>query len=66
MKRLLTILLLSIGFIAPSHADIEVADRAIRCSALIYIQINRPEMGGLAAGEALMNRLYAYHMIDGN
>ena len=51
MKKLLTILLLSIGFISPSYADKEVAGKAIRCSALIYIQITRPEMAGMTAGE---------------
>ena len=48
-----------------NYADKEVADRAIRCSALILIELTRPEMAGLTAGEALMNRIYAYHMIDG-
>ena len=65
MKKLLTIALLSIGLLSPVHADSEVADRAIRCSALIYIELTRPEMAGLTAGEALMNRIYAYHLIDG-
>jgi len=60
MKNLLIALTLLIGFIAPAHADKEVADRAIRCSALIYIQLTRPEMSGLTAGEALMNRIFAY------
>ena len=65
MKKLLTIALLSIGLLSPVQADSEVADRAIRCSALIYIELTRPEMAGLTAGEALMNRIYAYHIIDG-
>ena len=65
MKKLLTIALLSIGLLSPVQADSEVADRAIRCSALIYIELTRPEMAGLTAGEALMNRIYAYHLIDG-
>ena len=65
MKKLLTILLFLIGLISPTYADKEVADRAIRCSALILIELTRPEMAGLTAGEALMNRIYAYHMIDG-
>ena len=65
MKKLLTILLLSIGFMSPSYADKEVAGKAIRCSALIYIQITRPEMVGMTAGEEIMNRIYAYHTIDG-
>ena len=59
-------MLLLIGIVSQSYADKEVAERAIRCSALIYIEITRPEMAGLTAGEALMNRIYAYHMIDGN
>lgn len=66
MKKILTALLLLIGIVSQSYADKEVAERAIRCSALIYIEITRPEMAGLTAGEALMNRIYAYHMIDGN
>jgi len=65
MKKILPLLLFLIGFAAPAHADKEVADRAIRCSALILIELTRPEMAGLTAGEALMNRIYAYHMIDG-
>ncbi|WP_416652214.1 hypothetical protein [Candidatus Pseudothioglobus sp. Uisw_086] len=65
MKKLLTILLLSIGLMSPSYADKEVAGEAIRCSALIYIQITRPEMAGMTAGEEIMNRIYAYHTIDG-
>ena len=65
MKKLLTILCLSIGFVSPSYADKEVAGDAIRCSALIYIQITRPEMVGMTAGEEIMNRIYAYHTIDG-
>ena len=65
MKKILTILLILIGLISPTYADKEVADRAIRCSALILIELTRPEMAGLTAGEALMNRIYAYHMIDG-
>ena len=66
MKKILPILILLVGFITPTLAEKEVADRAIRCSALIYIQLTRPEMAGLTAGEALMNRIYAYHMIDDN
>ena len=65
MKNLLITLTLLIGFVVPAYADKEVADRAIRCSALIYIEISRPEMVGLTAGEALMNRIYAYNTIDG-
>ena len=65
MKNLLIAFTLLIGFVIPAHADKEVADRAIRCSALIYIELTRPEMSGLTAGEALMNRIYAYHQIDG-
>ena len=65
MKNLLIAFTLLIGFVMPVQAAQEVADRAIRCSALIYIELTRPEMSGLTAGEALMNRLYAYHMIDG-
>tara|TARA_B100001146_G_scaffold119169_1_gene104723 strand:+ start:309 stop:878 length:570 start_codon:yes stop_codon:yes gene_type:complete len=65
MKNLLITLTLLIGFMVPAYADKEVADRAIRCSALIYIEITRLEMAGLTAGEALMNRIYAYHRIDG-
>ena len=64
MKKILSIVLLLVGFVSPSYADKEVADRAIRCSALIYIELTRPEMVGLTAGETLMNRIYAYHMID--
>ncbi len=30
-----------------------------------YIQITRPEMSGLTTGEEIMNRIYAYHTIDG-
>ena len=66
MKKILTILILLVGFVTPTFADKEVADRAIKCSALIYIQLTRPEMAGLTAGEALMNRIYAYQMIDDN
>ena len=66
MKKILPILILLVGFVTPTYAEKEVADRAIRCSALIYIQLTRPEMAGLTAGEALMNRIYAYHMIDDN
>ena len=65
MKNLLIAFTLLIGFVMPAHADKEVAERAIRCSALIYIELTRPEMSGLTAGEALMNRIYAYHQIDG-
>ena len=65
MKNLLIAFTLLIGFVMPAHADKEVADRAIRCSALIYIELTRPEMSGLTAGEALMNRIFAYHQIDG-
>mgnify|MGYP006429989779 FL=1 len=65
MKKILPTLLFFVCFTTPALADKEVADRAIRCSALIYIEITRPEMAGLTAGEALMNRIYAYHMIDG-
>ena len=65
MKKILIVLMLSVGFVIPSFASQEVADRAIRCSALIYIEISRAEMAGLTAGEALMNRVYAYHLIDG-
>jgi len=65
MKKLFTILLLSIGFMSPSYADTKVSDEAIRCSALIYIQLTRPEMAGITAGEEIMNRIYAYHAIDG-
>ena len=43
----------------------DIANKAIRCSALIYIQLTRPEMAGLTAGEEIMNRIYAYHTIDG-
>ena len=66
MKKILSILILLVGFVTPTFAEKEVADRAIRCSALIYIELTRPEMAGLTAGEALMNRIYAYHMIDDN
>jgi len=66
MKNSLIVFALLIGFMAPAYADKEVADRAIRCSALIYIEISRPEMAGLTAGEALMNRIYGYNMIDGS
>ena len=65
MKKLFTILLLSIGFMSPSYADTKVSEEAIRCSALIYIQLTRQEMAGLTAGEEIMNRIYAYHAIDG-
>ena len=65
MKKLFTILLLSIGSMSPSYADTKVSEEAIRCSALIYIQLTRPEMAGLTAGEEIMNRIYAYHAIDG-
>ena len=65
MKKKLLIILLSFGFIDLSYADKDVANSAIRCSALIYIEISRPEMSGLTVGETIMNRLYAYHMIDG-
>jgi hypothetical protein len=65
MKNLLFAFTLLIGFVMPAHADKEVADRAIRCSALIYIELTRPEMSGLTAGEALMNRIYAYQAITG-
>ena len=65
MKKLFTILLLSFGFMSPSYADTKVSDEAIRCSALIYIQLTRQEMAGLTAGEEIMNRIYAYHAIDG-
>ena len=65
MKNLLFAFTLLIGFVMPAQADKEVAERAIRCSALIYIELTRPEMSGLTAGEALMNRVYAYHTIDG-
>ena len=65
MKKILSALLLSIIFNTHVFAEKEVADRAIRCSALILIELTRPEMAGLTAGEALMNRIYAYHMIDG-
>ena len=65
MKNTLLVILFSFGFIGSSYANKDVANSAIRCSALIYIEISRPEMSGLTAGEALMNRLYAYHMIDG-
>ena len=65
MKKLFTILLLSISFMSPSYADTKVSEEAIRCSALIYIQLTRQEMAGLTAGEEIMNRIYAYHAIDG-
>jgi len=65
MKKLFTILLLSFGFMSPSYADTKVSEEAIRCSALIYIQLTRQEMAGLTAGEEIMNRIYAYHAIDG-
>jgi len=65
MKKLFTILLLSVGFMSPSYADTKVSEDAIRCSALIYIQLTRQEMAGLTAGEEIMNRIYAYHAIDG-
>ena len=65
MKKIVPILLLLVGFLTTVYAEKEVADRAIRCSALIYIELTRPEMSGLTAGEALMNRIYAYHQIDG-
>ena len=65
MKSLLIAFTLLFGLITPAFADEDVADRAIRCSALIYIELTRPEMSGLTAGEALMNRIYAYHRIDG-
>jgi len=65
MKNLLIAFTLLFGLITPAFADEDVADRAIRCSALIYIELTRPEMSGLTAGEALMNRIYAYHVIDG-
>jgi len=65
MKKIFTILLLSIGFMSPSYADTKVSEEAIRCSALIYIQLTRQEMAGLTAGEEIMNRIYAYHAIDG-
>jgi hypothetical protein len=65
MKSLLIAFTLLFGLITPAFADEDVADRAIRCSALIYIELTRPEMSGLTAGEALMNRIYAYHVIDG-
>jgi len=64
-KTLIASSLLLLSFITPAYADKEVAGSAIRCSALIYIEITRPEMAGLTAGEALMNRIYAYHRIDG-
>ena len=66
MKNVLITLTLLIGFVVPAYADKEVANRAIRCSALIYIEISRPEMVGLTAGEALMNRIYGYNTIDGS
>ena len=66
MKKILTFFLLFNGLINPAYAVQDIADRAIRCSALIYIEITRPEMAGLTAGEALMNRVYAYQMIDGS
>ena len=65
MKSLLIAFTLLFGLITPAFADEDVADRAIRCSALIYIELTRPEMSGLTAGEALMNRIYAYHTIEG-
>jgi len=65
MKKLFTILLLSIGFMSPSYADTKVSEEAIRCSALIYIQLTRQEMAGLTPREEMMNRIYAYHAIDG-
>jgi len=65
MKKLFTILLLSIGFMSPSYADTKVSEEAIRCSAFIYIQLTRQEMAGLTAGEEIMNRIYAYNAIDG-
>ena len=65
MKKIFTILLLSIGFMTPSYADTKVSEEAIRCSALIYIQLTRQEMAGLTPREEMMNRIYAYHAIDG-
>ena len=65
MKKIVPILLLLVGVVTPTYAEKDVADRAIRCSALIYIQITRPEMAGMTAGEEIMNRIYAYHTIDG-
>ena len=65
MKKLFTILVLSISFMSPSYADPKVSEEAIRCSALIYIQLTRPEMAGLTPREEMMNRIYAYHAIDG-
>ena len=66
MKKIVPILLLLVGLVSPIYAEKEVADRAIRCSALIYVELTRPEMAGLTVGEALMNRIYAYHMIHDN
>ncbi len=65
MKKLFTVLLLSVGFMSPSYADPKVSEEAIRCSALIYIQLTRQEMAGLTPREEMMNRIYAYHAIDG-
>ena len=65
MKKLFTILLLSISFMSPSYADPKVSEEAIRCSALIYIQLTRPDRVGLTEGEEIMNRIYAYHATDG-
>lgn len=66
MKKILSTFLILLCFNTNVFAKKEVADRAIRCSALILIELTRPEMAGLTAGEALMNRIYAYHMIDGS
>ena len=67
MKKILSILILLVGFVTPTYLQ----KRRLQIEQLdaqhsFMIELTRPEMAGLTAGEALMNRIYAYHMIDDN
>ena len=48
--------------IGKKNLDIKISDRAIRCSAFLNIETNRPEMSGLVDGDDLMKRMHEYYI----
>ena len=69
MKKILLLLLLSLGLIGNSYSELsgntEVAINSLRCSAMFYSQSAIPEKAKLASGYGqLFQQIYGHHFED--
>ena len=67
MKKILPILLLLVGFVTPMYLQKKrLQIEQLDAQHLFILSSQGLKWLALTAGEALMNRIYAYHMIDDN